>query len=229
MRKVLLFFLIISCLSLQSCFFSIEYPLFPLEEDPGYPIEKKDVAIYDEYLPYTLEYENEMYYAWDQSLTPKSEEWLKENEFVLVSWYHSSFLIIYSYGSLYAPSTTSPPFIVRPDSTIFINESFDYKQEIFVLEGTGVELVFSDAYAENSINIGNLSISEYPKKEYRWTCKKYSTLETNITVFQMDNAYYVQIGKPNVGPFLTYPISSEFLALLEENDLLPEAEVIPQS
>ena len=221
MRKLLVFLLVISLLFLYSCNLSEEYPP---EECP--PEKEGQVDFVDENQLVELEYQGEVYELWDPG-TPynpdyynfKDEAWLQENGFVLISWenFRSFYLLEYT-ERYYAYSTKSPLFFIRLKGDLYVKETFDWKQEVFVLADTDVEIVFSDMYPEDAVNLGSFSINRYPLKEYTWVCKEYPALDTKIVIFKAMDTYYMQIqGRLD----FTYPISPEFQTLLSENDLLP--------
>ena len=230
MRKLLLVLLVISCLFLQSCGIKDFFEDYPLEKRNVIYIE--DVGFDEELNLEFTEYNNEKYYRSELFHGISNDVYAAEKGLVLISWHFNlPFSMIMTY---HAPTFENPPFITDAYDC-YLHPSFDYTQETFILKHanlkymdnpeTGVEIVFSRAYVEEPISRESIKDPEYAykRKAFFWYCKEFPALSANVDIFKMDNVYYIRIlGK-------AYPISSEFLALLEENDLLPEAEVIPQS
>lgn len=224
MRKLLLVLLVISCLFLQSCGIKDFFEDYPLEKR-GVLLRNPNDLNEDGFLE-VIEYNNEEYYLWDFVFV----EGIEKNALVLISWdFNIPFTMITSY---HAYPKEIPPFISEKSlfgPVCFLHHSIDYMQELFLLDDTNVEIVFSDVWVENTELIDYVNVDYYPHKGFLFSCKEFPALATFIEVFEMDDNYYVQFTTETRDRYITYPISSQFFSLLEENDLLPEAEVIPQT
>ena len=205
MRKIVILFLTFSLLAFMS---SCKNYLPRLDNDKyGITFQNKEGI---------LEYQGEKYHRLEDNIfgpysVPDRET--RYADFVLVSWnYNFPFTGVISY---YSYSLENPDFIVEPnvEGTVWFKNSFNYQTEIFVVENTEIEVIFSSAFKNDKIDIGSL---KYDFQTFYWYAKSYNSLRTKVNVFSIDGIYYMQIPRMNEA----YQISDDFLSLLIANEVI---------
>ena len=176
--------------------------------------DKKNIISYCE--NNAIQYEGVKFYQLEDNIFGAYSADDKENRYsnlILLSWnYNFPFTGIIEY---YSYTTENPNFIIEPYvmNTVWFKESFDYKKEIFVVENTKIEIIFSSAFKNNKINTDGL---KYDVQSFCWYAKSYPSLRTQVNIFNIDGIYYMEI--PNMDG--TYQISDNFLNLLIRNEVI---------
>lgn len=180
----------------------------------GLDKDKKDIILQKK--EGVIEFQGEEYYKLENNIFgtySDSDRETRYKNFSLISWsYNFPFtgvIVFYSYSSV------NPNFIVEPyvENTVWFKKTFDYQTEIFVVENTEIEVVFSSAFENGNINIGTL---KYDAQSFYWHAKSYPSLRTKVDVFSIDGIYYMKI--PDMDD--AYQISDDFLNLLIDNAII---------
>jgi len=163
----------------------------------------------------TLEYQGEKYICLKENIFSaynKEDRELRYKDYVLVSW-NFNFPISVK-REYYSYSTESPDFIVDDsiDRTVWFNESYDFKQETFVIENTEIEIAYCDAFENERINLNY----QVDTQSFYWHTKTHYALRTRVDVFCVDDIYYMSIPRTEY----SYKISEPFLDLLIENKII---------
>ena len=205
MRKIVILLLAFSLLIFASSCTNYRHGL---EKD------KKDIIVRNK--EGVIEFQGETYYQLKDNIFATYSVADKENRyanFILISWsYNFPFTGVIEY---YSYSLESPNFIVEPnvENTIWFKSSFDYQTEIFVVENTEIEVIFSSAFKSDKINTAPTKDSV---QTFFWYAKSYPSLRTQVNIFSIDGIYYLQI--PNMDEI--YRISDDFLSLLIANEVI---------
>lgn len=180
----------------------------------GLEKDKKDIIVQNK--AGVIEFQGETYYQLEDNIFATYSVADKETRyanFILISWsYNFPFTGVIEY---YSYSLESPNFIAEPnvENTIWFKSSFDYQTEIFVVENTEIEVIFSSAFKNDKINT-------VPTKDsvqtFFWHAKSYPSLRTQVNIFSIDGIYYLEI--PNMEEI--YQISDDFLSLLIANEVI---------
>ena len=163
---------------------------------------------------YYLEYQGERYYH-DDTHDMFAVSYESEDGFVDLGWYYN---LPFTYCKEYYSYTTESPdyiFSSDPGGEIYFKESFDYKKEIFVVENTEVEIEFSEAFSNNTINVYEKNI-EY--QTLCWYSKKHNALSVKVQVLFLEEHWYMYIY--NMDRNNAYQISDVFLDMLIENGIV---------
>ncbi len=205
MRKIVILLLTFSLLVFTSSCTNYHHGL---EKD------KKDIIVQNK--AGVIEFQGETYYQLEDNIFATYSVADKETRyanFILISWsYNFPFTGVIEY---YSYSLESPNFIAEPnvENTIWFKSSFDYQTEIFVVENTEIEVIFSSAFKNDKINT-------VPTKDsvqtFFWHAKSYPSLRTQVNIFSIDGIYYLEI--PNMEEI--YQISDDFLSLLIANEVI---------
>ena len=170
--------------------------------------DKKDIIVQSK--EGIIEFQDETYYQLEDNIFGAysvADKETRYSDFVLLSWsYNFPFTGIIEY---YSYSFENPNFIVEPnvENTVWFKSSFNYQTEIFVVENTEIEVIFSSAFENDKTNIGS---SKYDVQSFYWYAKSYPSLRTKVNIFSIDGIYYIEI--PNMDE--VYQISDNFLTLL---------------
>ena len=172
---------------------------------------------YDEKLNvYYLEYQCERYYH-DDTHDMFAVSYKPEDGFVNLGWYYN---LPFTYCKEYYSYTTESPdyiFSSGPGGAIYFKESFDYKKEIFVVENTEIEIEFSEAFSNNTIDVYEKNI------EYQmlcWYSQKHNALSVKVQVLFWEEDWYVYIY--NMDRYNAYQVSDVFLNMLIENGIVAQ-------
>lgn len=161
---------------------------------------------------YYLEYQNEKYYSCEKygmfHIDIDKEDWHD------LGWYYCFPFNIAQY--YYSYTTESPDYIFPPQEEVFFfKETFDYKKEIFIVEGTTIAFEFSEIFTQNTIQAEG-SHSKY--KEIRLRSQKHNSLYINAEIWIKDEIYYVFIH--NMDFNYAYQLSDNFRNALIENNII---------
>lgn len=215
MRKIMLLLLVSSLLfSMSSCkdyYHGLEYG-------------KKDIVSPSE--GNGIEYQGEKYYQLKENIFGTyniKEKEIRDADLILLSWsYNFPFTGVITFFSY---STESPNFIVEPDveDTVWFKESFDYQKEIFVVENTEIEVIFSSVFTDKKIKT---TPGLYDPQSFYWHAKSYNSLRTKVEVFKLGDNYYMNI--PNMSE--SYQISEPFLdSLIAHGVIITDQTAYPRT
>lgn len=171
--------------------------------------------VYDEEInKYYLQYQNERYLFdnVNNMFTVIHDPTICIN----LGWYYN--LPFTLYKEYYSYTAESPDYIysIAPNGSVFFRESFDYTKEIFVVED--VEIEFSKAYTDNTLDIQDIKNKDIEKQPFRWHSKKHNALCIDVDVYLYENKGYIFIY--NMDCHNAYQISDVFLESLIENEII---------
>ena len=211
-KRVLIVFLsILTMMSCSACGDIIDrYHATPLE------YEKKVVAIEFEDGTHCMEYMNAKYYP-DDLLELKNGYRLTTEEdhygYVFLSWNGSRWAYINTY---YSTQAENPLFIYEATSTdLYLREDFDYRSELFVVDGTDAEIAFSEAFPSVSDEWapgGRLSDTNLVM-----CSKTVPQLQVNLRLLLKDGVW-CGVGYND----RIFTFSEELTAILVENEIIPQ-------
>ena len=120
------------------------------------------------------------------------------------------------YSDYYSYSSEEPVYIYGKPKSISLHfcEDYDYNKDIFVIDGTNIETVFSDIYAEYSYIEHDTFKKHDQEISIKLSSKLYPKLYTKMKVFLENDVWYVAFSNK------VYNISNNFLSLLIENDII---------
>ena len=170
---------------------------------------------YDEEInTYYLQYQNERYLFEDANNMFTVIH--NPNVCLNLGWHYN--LPFTLYKEYYSYTAESPDYIysIGPNGRVFFKESFDYTKEMFVVED--VEIEFSKAFTNGTIDIQDLENKDVEKQSFRWHSKKHNALYIDVNVYFYENNGYVFIY--NMDRDSAYQISDVFLESLVENEII---------
>lgn len=120
-------------------------------------------------------------------------------------------------ATFFSDTVDNPDFIytVFTSQDVWTKEDYDYKKDTFIIEGTNIGITFSDAFGKESFELYWNSVYN-PIIEFDWYSEKHPILITTVEVFIKNNIYYMTC----LNSFKAYEISDEFLAILQDNDII---------
>ena len=121
------------------------------------------------------------------------------------------------YGSpaaayVFSNTDENPMYIVSNiGAFVWVREDFDYTEDLFVIKDTDIEILFSEAFTGNIIEISTLE-SHQEKVSFIWHSKTVSELKINARIYEYNDVWYMQTRSSE-----WWEISDDFLNLLLEN------------
>ena len=171
--------------------------------------------VYDETLgEYYLTYQGKKYTyneAHDIFRSPNLYNSDDMDGLVALGWHYA----IPGYTEYYSYTTDSPDYLFNLNDAIWIKETFDYTKEIFIIEGTEIEIAFSDL-------VGDLefwgTVRPCSKNIFlTLNAKNHSKLKIHIYVDRTDyNRWYAY----DVTCKVSYALSDTLVQLLEDNGII---------
>lgn len=170
MKKLLAVLVCITLLFLCSC--SARYENVTFQEDD----DKKCVL-----------YAEEKYFA--VSFFEATERHDKANETdIELGWYYS-----FPFSTRFYSYTSEKPFFIYSigsDTDVYVRHDFDYRMETFVVDGTGLEIVFSDALTPSDDFVYDMTGGYSLRKNVTLCYKLHPSLRARLNLFYKDGAYY---------------------------------------
>lgn len=162
---------------------------------------------------YYLTYQGEKYVydkAYDIFRVPNL--WRPDDmaDLVVLGWHYA----IPGYTQYYSYTTDSPDYLFNPNDAIWIKETFDYTKEIFVLEGTEIEIAFPDLVGDLKHTIHPYDCSE--DIFLTFNAKDHPKLQIMIYVDRPGNRWYAY----DVTCKVSYALSDTLVQLLEDNGII---------
>lgn len=120
------------------------------------------------------------------------------------------------YADYYSYASEEPIYIYGKPKSISLHfcEDYDYNTDIFVIDGTYIEIVFSDIFAESDY-IERDTFKKYDQEiSIKLSSKLYPKLYTKMKVFLKNDVWYIAFNNK------VYNISNRFLSLLIENEII---------
>jgi len=170
--------------------------------------------VYDETLgEYYLTYQGEKY-TYNEAHDIFSNIYNSDDmdDLVTLGWHYA----IPGYTKYYSYTTDSPDFLFSSrNGDIYIKETFDYTKEIFVIEGTEIEIVFSDL-------VGDLefwdTVRPCSKNVFlTLNAKNHPKLKIHIYVDRTEDGRWYAY---NESCSITYALPDAFVQLLKDNGII---------
>ena len=158
---------------------------------------------------YGVTYQNRKYYPAKEGLFDIVCDYTEDVE---LGWY---FNFPITFGAYYYSNRLENPLYMYCSATdeVYIREDYDYESDIFVIEGTDIEIVFSEAFTQKIMK-KNSSISYSNTTSFLWHSKSEPELQIYAEIFNQNNSWYM-----NVTPVEAWELSNDFVSLLLENKI----------
>lgn len=115
----------------------------------------------------------------------------------------------------FSDSIESPTFIYCPrGNNVWVREDYNYDQEVFTIDGTNIEYIYSDVFDRNSIE--HFDVLAKDVFSFTWHPKNNEKLYGYAYIYEKDGLYYLKISNNGNG----YLINDDFLELLRANNVL---------
>ena len=202
-RLALLGLLILSCLLIISCSWASVTNNHRTRNTKG-------LMEYNETTK-NIQYHNIIYRKDEDQHFSSVAETANLDDLFFLAW-HSDFPFTYDF---YSYESESPDFILEVgiDCNIWFSETYNYMNDIFVIEDTEIEIVFEKTFENDTICISSLAV-----KEQTLYChsKLHPMLRTTVNIFSFNDDYYMYIGNKETA----YRLSETFKEMLIDNGII---------
>ena len=115
----------------------------------------------------------------------------------------------------YSDSIDSPTFIYcTRGNNVWVREDYNYDQEVFTIDGTNIEYIYSDVFDRNSVE--HFDVLAKDVSSFTWHPKNNEKLYGYAYIYEKNGLYYLKISNNDNG----YLINDDFLELLRANNVL---------
>lgn len=202
-KKIALVIIFILCFSLISCGISSIYNL-------DYDLYEKAKYVDEDEGEYSLMYQDVKYYRADSSFLQVSTDMgdPKEDD-VEIGWE-----VRWPYVSVfYADKMENPIFVYDPSTNdLFLREDYDYRSDIFVLEGSENKILFSEMITDVEVEYDLFKSHQNKIDLYS---EKYPRLRMEFVLLYENDLWCVK-GSNSVA----YVITDSFVEILIENGII---------
>ena len=149
-------------------------------------------------------------------LSSYNEQQLKDNGFSLISWHYN--FPFTGLASFYSYSDYNPNYIVQLHSVndIWLREDYDYKKDIFIIEGTSAKFPFEEILTENATDA---FYRNYNPQKICLYSESSEPLFIEAYVFFLNGDCYIHI--PNMDIYSkSYQVSERFLSTLLKDGII---------
>lgn len=166
---------------------------------------------------YYLEYQGGKYF-FNKELSRMLSGGFDFDNMIQLGWhYNFPFTALMAFWSY---TNENPDFIIASDGSFYTKESFDIGKTVLEIEGTEIEIEFSEMIApgEEGFYAPAYSSSYIPDFELVLHSNKYG-IKTYANIAYVDCVYYMAFGNS-----ITYQMSDTFRDLLIENNIIPNVD-----
>lgn len=169
----------------------------------------------------TIEYQGQRYIEKDSDFIEIIEKIIENNieNLSLISWNYSLHLSTVSY---YSHTDENPDYILCDTGsykTVYFKESFDCEKEVFAIEGTEIEVVYSDTFKYRGFFTDKEEYEHF--KTYHVYMKSHPELRTELNIYvKNDTNYMFTLGADSKSK--EHVLSESFLNILIEQGIIEQ-------
>ena len=118
-------------------------------------------------------------------------------------------------SKFYSDSSNTPDFIYCGRSRdIWLNENYEYDQEIFVIDNTNIRFVYSDVFDKESTEYFDSAEKEITS--FTWHPESHKNLKNSPRIFYKNGLYYIRFACEGE----SFLIREDFIRALQLNNIL---------